>query len=103
MLEEVDKVQKKLIAEELVRYGKDVPKPTFEMLWILFKPGDLVYFTLQGSLVAGMVRFVYWKPDDVERTNSNTHKQVEMHVWYLDHDGACQRPSWCTVNAQGYF
>ena len=98
LLGEVDKAQKNLITEELVRHGMDPPKATFEMLWMLFKPGDLVYFTVQGSLIAGMVRFVYWERDDIEGSNPHNHKQVEMHVWYLDHDGKSQRPCRCAFN-----
>ncbi|KAK7991214.1 hypothetical protein PG988_000008 [Apiospora saccharicola] len=37
------------VDQEMARYAAPIPKATFKMLWLLFKPGDTVYTQMNGG------------------------------------------------------
>ena len=98
LLKEVDKVQQDLIVEERARHSLDPPQATFEMLWMLFKPGDHVYIKSGGAEIAGIVRYLFWQLDDEPQGHGpETYRLVELNVWHLDHDGSRINRRECTI------
>ena len=70
----------KKIQEEEVRHNRKTPTATFEMLWMLLKPGTEVYTEVDGELAAFVVRSV--------RPNQPTKfSYYNVSLWYLDFDG----------------
>ncbi|KFZ17918.1 hypothetical protein V501_01479 [Pseudogymnoascus sp. VKM F-4519 (FW-2642)] len=86
-LEQVDRVQKDGIRDEQQRNEKKMV--TFDYLWVLFNPGKFVYVDIDGAMVACRVRLLVWGGGDILSTRSteDSYRQVELHLWYLDHDG----------------
>lgn len=70
----------KKIEEEEARHNRKTPTATFEMLWMLLKPGTEVYTDVDGELAAFVVRSV--------RPNQPTKfSHYIVSLWYLDFDG----------------
>jgi hypothetical protein len=68
---------KQLAEEERRNHHSSGPKTVFANLWILFKPGDVVYSKLDGS----------WTPFVVSRCNDGTHivdSEGHSEVFKLD-------------------
>ena len=70
----------KKIEEEEIRHNRKAPTATFEMLWMLLKPGTEVYTDVDGELAAFVVRSI--RPNKPTKFN---HYNVTL--WYLDFDG----------------
>ena len=86
LVKEVDKVQKIQVAEEKERFQQSPPAATFEMLWMLFKPGLYVYTSSNGEEVACRVRLAVW--DRGRNTSADDpYITLTVHMWYLDHKG----------------
>ena len=85
LLKEVDKVQSANVALEEERYLRQPQAvATFDMLWILFRPGDYVYTNINGCEVAARVNLLIWQG---KRSIEDPHLMVTVRVWYLDHNG----------------
>lgn len=70
----------KKIEEEEARHKKNPPTATFEMLWMLLKPGTRVYHDVNGELAAFVVK-------TVESNKPNNPSYYSVEVWSLDFDG----------------
>ncbi|KAK6857300.1 hypothetical protein PG995_007487 [Apiospora arundinis] len=71
------------VEQEMARHDAPVPKATFEMLWLLFKPGDTVYTQMNGGLQACVVKAVHFKHHTVCKLSSS----YTLMLWHLDFDG----------------
>lgn len=70
----------KKIEDEEARHRKNPPTATFEMLWMLLKPGTRVYTDVDGELAAFVIRST--------RTDRNSNPNwYDVDLWYLDFDG----------------
>ena len=85
VLKEVDKVQSANVALEEERHLREPQAvATFDMLWMLFKPGDYVYVNINGFEVAARANLLFWQGS---RSIEDPYLTVTFRVWYLDHDG----------------
>lgn len=70
----------KKMKEEGERHSRKAPTATFEMLWMLLKPGTEVYTDVDGELAAFIVMSV--------RPNKPTKfSHYIVALWYIDFDG----------------
>lgn len=70
------------IQEEKKLHKLDPPMATFDMLWLLFRPGTVVLTKVAGEWAAAAVYLPIWGG---EETNSKSH--LELITWYHDFDG----------------
>lgn len=70
----------KKIEDEEARHKKSPPTATFEMLWMLLKPGTRVYTDVDGKLAAFVVR-------SVDTDNKSNPGFYSVGLWYLDFNG----------------
>lgn len=70
----------KKIEEEERRHMNSPPTATFEMLWMLLKPGTKVYYEVEWELAAFVVKEV--KPNRPSNPND-----YSVELWSLDFDG----------------
>lgn len=75
------KYKSKIEAEEK-RYAKFPPTATFEMMWLLMKPGTKVFTEIDGNLSAFIVHSVKPTTDASDRTTAYT-----VELWGLDFNG----------------
>ena len=68
------------IEEEEIRHKKSPPTATFEMMWMLLKPGTRVYCDVDGELAA----FVVKSAETDKRSNPSYYSVV---LWSLEFDG----------------
>ncbi|KAJ9133324.1 p-loop containing nucleoside triphosphate hydrolase [Pleurostoma richardsiae] len=79
---ELEKSQGARTAEEEMRYNQDPPVATFNMLWLLFRPGSIVFTKIGNETVACRVYLLQWnRPED------GLIYDVTVDMWYLDFDG----------------
>lgn len=78
-----DNLGDKILAEDQ-RYNKPTPVATFEMLWMLFKPGMDVYAQIDDQRGGFVLQSCQPVSD-----NSKVGKPMPLKVlmWYLDYDG----------------
>lgn len=76
------KMMKKMESEKM-RYAQHPPKCTFDMLWMLYKPGTQVYSERNGELDGFIVK-------SIEPWNSNNGVSVtyKLTMWALDFNGS---------------
>ena len=67
LMAEVDKSHAYLMGEEKYRHEKEEPKATFDMLWLLFPPAELVYTNINGFEIACRVRILVWEEQPQRR------------------------------------
>lgn len=79
-----ESIFKDWVREEEARNAKDLC--TFQMLWLLFKPGDTVYAEVDGDLLAFVIVSVE-PPDGILSSSKVSNQWYEMRVWNLDFDG----------------
>lgn len=72
-----------LVDEETSRHRKPTPMATFQMLWLLFKPGTTVYIQMDRGLQACVVERLEFTYHEICRL-SNSYMLV---LWYLNSDG----------------
>ena len=70
----------KRIEEEELRYEKNPPTATFEMLWMLFKPGTRVFYKVDDELAAFVV-------NSMVPNRANNPNSYSVWLWSLDFDG----------------
>ena len=80
----LDSKYAKKIAEEEARHKKYPPTATFEMLWMLLKPGTRVYRDFNGVPAAFVVKSA--QPD---KATDPTY--YDVNLWWLDFDGENHR------------
>ncbi|KAI2622556.1 P-loop containing nucleoside triphosphate hydrolase protein [Hypoxylon sp. NC1633] len=74
------------IKKEEVRYSKNPPTCTYQMLWLLYKPGDTVYAESDGKPAAGVIQSVS-VDSGVLSTQPDKLKPYKLTIWWLDFDG----------------
>ena len=79
------------IEEEEIRHKKSPPTATFEMLWMLLKPGTRVYNDVDGELAAFVVK-------SAETDKASNPSYYTVVLWSLDFNGELRTCS-TTVNA----
>jgi hypothetical protein len=88
VLAEVDKVQGALVdAEEKRNAGlpNGSARATFDMLWMLYKPGDLVYISTDDFTGACRIRLSTWGHGQPGQGTEDPLAMVTLHLWYLEH------------------
>lgn len=75
----------KKIEAELVRYQQDPPVATFEMLWMLFKPGNRVISTEKQELSDDRGGFIV-------RSMNRIGSLYKLSLWRLAFDGQLEQP-----------
>ncbi|CAG8978561.1 hypothetical protein HYALB_00012435 [Hymenoscyphus albidus] len=78
-----DNLGDKILAEDQ-RYMKSTPVATFEMLWMLFKPGMDVYATIDDQKGGFVVQSCAPTSDTVKYGQVAS---LKVTMWYLDFDG----------------
>lgn len=71
-----------LVTEELTRYKSSPPVATYQMLWLLLKPGTTVYANIRGNMSAYVVSSVSF-----DATIEKPPEKYRVNLWYLDFDG----------------
>ncbi|KAI9742742.1 MAG: hypothetical protein M1818_003471 [Claussenomyces sp. TS43310] len=79
-----DNLGEKILLEDQ-RYAKPTPMATFEMLWMLFKPGMDVYAEIDDQRAGFVVQSCSQVLDTSTRLGKLSPLKVMM--WYLDFDG----------------
>ena len=80
MLAFLDEKYLRRIEEEESRHKKSPPTATFEMMWMLWKPGTRVYNDVDGELAAFVV-----KSAETDKTSNPSYYAVVL--WSLDFNG----------------
>lgn len=84
---ELDKVLKDRIAQEELCYECDPPVASFDMLWLLFRPGSVVCTTINDKPVCCMVMTPFWDTLQLGDTGSPARTTLELRMWFLDFNG----------------
>jgi hypothetical protein len=79
----LDAKYKKKVEEEEARYARSPPFATFDMMWLLLKPGTKVYTDVDGELAAFVIRSV----TVITAGNSGQTGSYNVEMWSLDFDG----------------
>ncbi|KAI1079829.1 ATPase [Whalleya microplaca] len=74
------------IQEEQARHRHDPPLCTYQMLWLLYKPGTTVYADADGILSAFIIQSVEVDPGIISGRLDKL-KPYEIKLWGLDFDG----------------
>ena len=85
LMKEANKRNDSLIKEEEARHRRDDPKATFDMLWLLFRPGQLVYAKISGVEIACRVTMLSWQGNEIQVDDPTS--SVIVYLWYLDFNG----------------
>ena len=80
LLAYLDAKYAKKIEDEEARHKKTPPTATFEMLWMLLKPGTRVYTDVDGELAAFVIR-------DASTDKKSNPSWYNASLWYLDFNG----------------
>lgn len=72
------------VREERARHQKQKPVCTFEMLWMLFRPGEDVYTNDPDGRRAG---YIVHSCEFRDRGDRRQAVPLDIHLWYLDYDG----------------
>ncbi|KAA8635553.1 hypothetical protein SMACR_09201 [Sordaria macrospora] len=75
----------KQVADEQSRYQKGVC--TYEMLWLLYKPGTTVYVESRGRLSAFVISIVEYHEKDQLNREKPRLAGFTIQMWNLDYDG----------------
>ena len=84
---ELDKVLKDRIAQEELCYECDPAVASFDMLWLLFRPGSLVCTTINDKMVCCMIMTPFWDTLQVGDEDSPAKTTLELRMWFLDFNG----------------
>ncbi|KAI0876285.1 hypothetical protein GGS24DRAFT_452016 [Hypoxylon argillaceum] len=72
------------LAKEEALHKLDHPSATFDLFWLLLKPGQIIYAK----------RYGLWTPfviSSVKAGSSNSFDQCKVHCWYLESNGVIVR------------
>jgi hypothetical protein len=75
------------ILEEDERYKRPTPVATFEMLWMLYKPGMDVYANIDDQRGGFVVQSCTPTSDPLKASNMGTLSALKVMMWYMDFDG----------------
>lgn len=85
-LAEVDKVQALDLKLEEARHLRRLA--TFDMLWMLFKPGVKVHMAANGPNLACIIELLVWNRGTTRADSTDgPYEYVDVQMWYWDHDG----------------
>ncbi|KAI4223765.1 MAG: hypothetical protein LQ349_007366 [Xanthoria aureola] len=79
---ELDKVLAEPMRLEFDGYGQTPPVASFDMLWLLFRPGTEVYTVINEETVCCRVLTPVW-----ETLNTRVPCTMELRMWFLDFNG----------------
>lgn len=86
-LKEIDKVQAQDLKLEKARHERGFA--TFDMLWMLLKPGMKVHTSAHGPSLACIIELLVWNRGTRTESGDGPYEYVEVQMWYRDHDGTC--------------
>lgn len=86
LMHEVDKAQKEYMDEEIKRLEKEEPVASFDSLWMLFKPGTIVYHNTGSEEVAYVVKICQWASESQTKPGDPI-TVVKIWMWNLDFNG----------------
>jgi hypothetical protein len=90
-LSEADKVQAIHVEAEKERHARGMV--TFDMLWMVLKPGAYVYVKVGGFEIAGRIRLLRWERGSLGSGSlEEVFTSLTVYIWYLDHDGVSSVP-----------
>lgn len=75
------------ILEEDERYKRPTPVATFEMLWMLYKPGTDVYATIDDQRGGFVVQSCSATADPSKAIAMGRLSPLKIQMWYMDFDG----------------
>lgn len=75
------------ILEEDERYKRPTPVATFEMLWMLYKPGTDVYATIDDQRGGFVVQSCSATADPSKAMVMGRMSPLKIQMWYMDFDG----------------
>jgi hypothetical protein len=103
LIEEVNRVQRIPMERERQRYEGDTPKATFEMLFMLYKPGTEVFVSTEDFQGFCRVRLLFWVPGAILGVGQDDpYASVDLNLWYLDHDGSFLSPRHLKIPIQRF-
>lgn len=71
------------VQQEKARHRQSVPRATFKMLWLLYKPGTTVYTELDGGMQACVIKSVRFS----HKSTSELKTPYCLNMWYMNFDG----------------
>lgn len=71
LLGHLDRTYGDQIREEEARHRRNPPVATFEWLWLLLKPGEVVYKQVQGVWTAFVIDQFHSRPQNMEASNTS--------------------------------
>ena len=84
-VERLERELKKVLDEpmrlEIEGYGQTPPVASFDMLWLLFRPGTEVYTVINEETVCCRVLTPFWE------TRDTRVPFMELRMWFLDFNG----------------
>ncbi|OJD33136.1 p-loop containing nucleoside triphosphate hydrolase [Diplodia corticola] len=83
---ELDKVLKEPIEMEQQGYRQNPPVASFDMLWLLFRPGELVYTKIDDEWACCMVLIPFWGGGQI-LDDTWTPVHLILKLWFLDFNG----------------
>lgn len=84
---ELDKVLETPVMLEKKGYLQTPPVASFDMLWLLFRPGTEVCTIINGNLVCCRVLNPFWDILQAGEVDSATRVTLELRMWFLDFNG----------------
>ena len=79
---ELDKVLEEPMRLEIDGYRQTPPVASFDMLWLLFRPGTEVYTVINQETVCCRVLTPVW-----ETCDAGVARAMELRMWFLDFNG----------------
>ncbi|KAK3947203.1 hypothetical protein QBC32DRAFT_355048 [Pseudoneurospora amorphoporcata] len=76
----------KTVDKERIRHGEGMC--TYDMLWLLYKPGKMVYVETYGRISAFVISRVKYKASVVPNQQEDTPPGYMLWLWCLDYDGS---------------
>ena len=84
---ELNKVLRLPIQQEESRYKQDPAIASFDMLWLLFRPGTIVCTKIKDELICCVVRTPFWDILNSGGSDAPTRTTLELRMWFLDFNG----------------
>ncbi|KAG6999225.1 hypothetical protein G7Y79_00036g071810 [Physcia stellaris] len=87
---ELDKVLRLPIQLEELRYKRDPATASFDMLWLLFRPGTVVCTKIKDELICCVVLTPFWETHSTGGLDALRRTTLELRMWFLDFNGVSE-------------
>lgn len=88
--QELDKVLRLPIQQEELGYKQDPAIASFDMLWLLFRPGTIVCTKIKDELICCVVRTPFWDILSTGGSDAPRRTTLELRMWFLDFNGVSE-------------